>query len=536
MQTRYASGRASLPAPTVTLNGTGDIAGGNTNYYFWIKGRNRVGYNEPSTVTTLSIPNNSQISLSAANFVQYSWEDWREFSIFTSKTNTFSTSRCIYKQPIYEDDQISEISLSSVAISADYVLNGSGIIATPDLLPTGMPNGFRVLLSSTNKVYEFIVDSNEVVDGITVIAGSGGQWLLVASNSLTETSTAHNKQLYEVLESEFRPAPVESSFDSAVGLKYYLYNNDAAPLESGELDLNAFVSDSTLRVEYDVEIIGYLNLSSYALDTADIQYAGSIITYPETKLQLTKPLPDGSALVIALTPQIQVTGNVVKGTYITTYPKLNDYTLVDEVAYFSDPVLDLDTLRALPPSIYRDRQARFVYTKQNFYVFDAASALEDDGDTVIAPNTEPATGRWRILQQSLQDGSVTADKLAEDVVALINAEVRTTTVNLPISTSYVVNLDSQEFDYFIIKTPLDDGGTTTINVTATQANNTTKAAVIELRQKTGEVEFDASLLFPGGAVPTFSGNNKNDLFLIILTKDDAGVTKKRIYLTQKDIG
>jgi hypothetical protein len=183
----------------------------------------------------------------------------------------------------------------------------------------------------------------------------------------------------------------------------------------------------------------------------------------------------------------------------------------------------------------KNNQVRFVYSKQTFYYFDETSTLADNGDSVLLPNDNPVTGRWKILTFSIPDGSITLEKLDDAVLETFQGNIETEVINLTNSTDLVINLDTSTFDYFIINCPNEDGDSTTINVTATLTNKTTKAVIIELRQKTGVVSFDNSLIFPSGSIPTFSGNNKTDLFVICLVRDDLGVTKKRIFLAQKDI-
>ncbi|MGL5923689.1 hypothetical protein [Chroococcidiopsis sp.] len=541
MKTLFAHGRASLPAPVVTSTGAGGIQGAGQTYYFWLKARNRVGFNQFSPVQSITIANNKTLQLSPTSLNTFPWEDWRSIYLLVSTSNDPTTARIIYRFNVYEPDHHTLALISGNSFSDNYVLNGFGgtdptTIATSAGLPAAPPNGFRVTLQSTNRVYEWVANDESIVDNITVLSGIGGRWKIVLSGTVGCGPESATIELFEVAQSTFENAPLDPSSGIPIPLKYYVQNSTSNAVEIGELSLNAYLSDPALRYTYDVQVMGYLNLTTYALDTFNVQYAGSTVEYPATKIQLSKALPPGSALVLEITPVPSSNNVLLEGTYLTLYPKLNDYTIVEDVKYFGDPVADLSSLKSLPLSIYRPNQVRFVVSTQQFYVFSETSGLSDNGKTVIAPNVAAATGRWLSLKIEIPDSSITVPKLAPDVLALLETSIQTTTKTLDISTSLTIDLDAETYDYVIVNGPLEDGDPTLIDVVATLSNNETRAVLVELRSKTGLIQFSPSLLFPGGQIPTFGGNGKNDLFAILLTKDSNAVLKKRIYLLQKNIG
>lgn len=537
MKTTLGHGRSSFIAPTITVENSGSIAGGNNTYYFWLKAKNRVGFSAPSAVKSLVIANSRGIRISAANFAVNNWEDWKEFYIFASTTNDFSTSHVIYRQDVYEDDQYTPLTPVDVVITNNYVLNDSTFtVADSTSLPINVPNGFRVKVTSINKTYEYIIGSSKVVDNVTVIAATGGQWLVVKSNSLTETSTDCDLELYQIDGTTLNIAPLKALVNSPVGVMYYILNNTDQPITTGELTLNAYTSDPNLSLTYDVGVIGYLNISTNVLDTTDIQYVGTVINLPDTTLQLSKSLPANNALVIKVTPRIQLATDITRGAYITLYPRILPYTTINEVGTVGDAVLDLATLKSLAPSQYENLQTRFVLSKKADYYFDSSSTEDDDGETILIPNSNPSSGRWLVKQFLIQAGSITEDKLDATLLNEFAPKIRTTSISTTNETTLTISLDTSDYDYFILTAPNNSGETLTINVTATLANNQTKALILELRQLATGVLFDSSILFPGGTVPTLSGNGKTDLFVIELVRDSSGTLKKRAFLVQKDIG
>ena len=133
------------------------------------------------------------------------------------------------------------------------------------------------------------------------------------------------------------------------------------------------------------------------------------------------------------------------------------------------------------------------------------------------------------------NGSITPAMLSSSTLDLITGnEIETSTTNLTVASTFTINTDTATTDYFIVRTPAT--GTTTIDISGTLTNNSTRAVVLELRQQAGLVQFSNTISFPGGSLPLLSGNGKTDLFVLKLVRDGSGVTKKRAFMVQKDIG
>lgn len=536
MKTTYAYGRSTLPIPNITVDASGSISGNNSNYYFWLKARNRSGYNTPSESLELTIPNSGKLTIASTNFTTYSYEDWREIYLFINTTDNFNTSKVLLKQKLYESDQITESTLSNIVITSNAVINASRTVATINDLPTNVPTGYRVFVTALDKYYEYDEDSTAVIDSITALEAPTGRWLLVLSDSLTEISEGFTAEIYQVSDDDLISAPLPDLINNPVPIKYYIINDDSSPLTSGELLLNAYLSDKTLQLTYGVKLLGYLDLNTYDLDTTGISQVNTVITYPQDKIVLSKTLPVDTAFVIEITPNITYLTEVLAGTFINLYPKLVNYTTVNVINYWEDPVDDIASLKAIPLSIVKDKQSRYVLSKHIIYTYDEDSDLDDDGDLVLIPNSNPTTGRWLSPTISILPASIDETKLDDAVRLKLKGVINTTTITINTSTTYTIDLDANDLDYFIITSPNEDGDTTTINITATLTNNSTKAILIELRQRTGTVEFDSAFTFPGGSIPIFSGNGKTDLFIILFNKDGSGTLKKRIFMVQKDIG
>jgi hypothetical protein len=543
LRTQYGNGRSNLPAPNISTT-TGLIQGNNITYYFWVLGRNRVGYNNPSNITSITISNNKAIVINSSTFSTFHYEDWRSIIVLISTTNNFNNARVIYEQQLYESDNITPITLTNITINNDYVINGNTIIADTNSFPdaTNLPNGYRIAITSNNNVYEYLSNSNGTIntytaDNFNSFPAHNGIWSLVLSNTLNETNVNYRKELYEVNSTELISSSLNLVLNNSVPIMYYIYNDSTVEYEKGELQLNSYCSDPSLNYTFNVKILGYFDYNANTLSTNGITYVNTTISYPANTITLSTPLPANNALVLVVYPVLDYTSVITDGLFITTYPKLNDYSTITSLTYWSSPLADLASLRAVPSSNYLDGQIRFVESVNQCFAFIASNTGTDDGITIITPNSNPTSGRWLVLASSILPGSITTASLSSSVLALITPTIKTTTINITTSTIYSIDLNANiSYDYYIINTP-NDGNTTTINIVAsTIGNNQTYSCILELRQKSGVVAFDNSLLFPSGNVPILSGNNKTDILLVIINQDSSGTLKKRIMLVQKNIG
>lgn len=535
MKTTYAYGRTSLPAPVLST-GSGLIQGNNTTYYFWLLARNRVGFNQPSQVTSLVIPNNASIIVHSTNFITYEYENYFYIYLFISDQNDYSTSRSLCRFDLYASDQITSNNPVNITLNHPGILDTNYTVDdVEDLLTLPNIDGFRAGVNSLSNVYEYYSYTDIPNNNLTRLPGANnGQWRLIQGNTYNEPYATAYKEIYQVTDEEFIKAPLETVSDYPVSLKYYIINDGISPVNNGEINLNSYTSDASIKLRFNVKILGYLNLTTFVLDTTGVNYAGVIVLYPDTKLSLTKPLPVGSAIVIQVTPNFILEYSIGKGNFVSLYPKLQKFTTVSKVFNWSDPVADLATLKALAPSTVKNNQVRYVYSKNTDYVFDADNEEPDNGDTIIIPTGNPAKGRWKVKSIVLADGSVTENKLHSDVLNKLNAKLNVEYLNITISQAITLPLDNDK-DYYIIDLPSGNSGTTVIDMTATLQNNEIKLCLVELRYKDSLVQFHNDIKFSNGNVPVMGANGTKDVFLLSILKDNNGILYKRGSLVQKNI-
>lgn len=536
MKTTYAASRI-LPVPTITTTSGGSVTA--NTYYFFLVRRNRAGYTSPSPVATVVLSATGSITIAASNFNTLSYEDIKETLISISTANDYTTSRIIYKFSHFGADYITPSTASDVVITANSTINGAISYNNPSEISslTGLLTGTRAALNSNGFVYEFISGSEAPADNITVLTHSSGRWFKTREASLYETTSLAEIDVISADQETLLVAPLENINSIPVPIKYWIVNDTGGTLTGLRLNLSEYTSDPAIRLVFGVKIIGYLNLTSFALDTTGIDNLGVVQEYPTLDIALNKGIPDGSAVVIEVTPSSQLLDGVSAQSFISIYPKLVNYALLQDLLFWDAPVDNIAALKSLNSVQYKSGQVRLVESVNRPYKYDAASVLADNGDTVLIPNTNPTTGRWVVFNPALPDGSVGLAKLSNEVITALGDQIKTNTVIISSPTNYTIDLDA-DYDYLILKTPVADisNTITNINFTATLANNQTKALIVELVQNTGAVAFDNTILFPSGTTPVLSGNGKSDIILFSARKDSVGVVKKRGKIATTDAG
>ena len=525
MKTLYAGGRPVLPSPTVTTI-AGSIQGAATTYYFWLKGKNRVGYNNPSNSANIVVNDNQGIRIAASTFGLLPFESWQKLTVYSSTTNDFLSSRALATFNVVAEDQITYNTAANIDIVDDGILNLPLSITDPSLLPDNPPNGFRVFITGKAAAYEYRLGSAATANDINILDSTSGKWHIV--DSVFDLDTSHNLELSQV--TTFDAAPLDDISNTIVPLRYYILNDTGSPVQ-GNIQLNTYISNN-IPVQFNFAVIGYLSFTNYTLDTVSIDYQS--ITPFEENLALSKPLPINSAVVLDVYPFVEAPV-LPTGTFVTVYPKISSYDAVVAPTYFDKPVDDLAELAAILVENIIDGQVRYVKSKRSFYIYDATSTTVVNGNDIIAPSSNPTQGRWLSSSTAIASDSIGISQLKQEVIDALEDDTKVTTINLLNSLPYTIDLDTG-FDYFIINCPTDSGITVALDVNATLANNSTLSCAVELRQNTAAIGFDGSITFPGGVAPALSGNGKTDMIVLSIVKDDQGNVRKRGLLSRNDIG
>lgn len=533
MLTTFAFGRNPLPAPIISVSTGGNIPGGGNTYYFWIKGRNRAGFSTESLSTTIVIPNSGQLTFSSLNFQQFDYEDWRSFHLLISSTNDVATSKIFYKRENYNSDE-QLLPISNVIFNNTDILSPN-TIASFSNFPNDIPNGYRVFITSVSSVYEMNTTSTLIPNGVTVITGVVGNWELVESNNLYEP-TSDLDLVLEVIDSENVIKSDLNTVAETKEVKYYIINNDQVSI-AGEINLNQQFSNPSVNVTFDVKVIGYLDLTTFVLDTSNIDNVGIFQEYPSNNITLNKSIPSNSACVLTIVPKLNFISNtLIANTSISLYPKIVNYTLITTPELIGEPVATLSALGQLASQVVRNGQIRHVESKNRYYYYKSTDTTAPDGNFVIAATFG---GRWLSVQVELLDGSVTLAKLDPSITSLFNLTTSTVDIAVANPTTYNLNFNDVDEEYIRLTTSLDDGFLTPFVFNFTHSSfpgtNISIEKIVELVYRTSPVSFDNSISFPGNTIPTPSGNGSRDLFLLQITQDNVGNSYKRMIVIAQDV-
>lgn len=332
MTTQFAAGRDSLLSPAVYITTGGAVQGGGNTYWFWLQGRNRIAYNQPSLPFSVAIPNNSIVSVVIPGLSYLASEDWHEFLVYTNTTNNFATSRLVGVYKALQPDQVTRTTLGSdtplstdpkqLVFTLDNQINFSSTVANPASLPTTPINGARRFVTSLSRLYRYDSASTATVDGDTVLTATTGRWLYSASTnlienpvSLTTSINGCNQNINLADESlDLIYAVYDVSGNTGTPIRYYLKSASNTTVPKGtRISLSVRVDNVDRSDDFsgllDVIVHGKVSTTNYALSTTNMPSAGSVVAYDHfsRNILLEDDLPPDTYLLLSITPRFAAT-------------------------------------------------------------------------------------------------------------------------------------------------------------------------------------------------------------------------------------
>lgn len=354
MTTQFASGRDSVLAPAVYVTGSGGVMGGNNNYYFWLQARNRIGYNNPSLPFTVTIPNNSTVSVVIPGLSYLDSEDWHEFLVYTSTTNDFTTARLVGVYKALQADQTTRTQLGSdtpletdpkqLVFTLDQHINFSSTVATPAALPSNPINGARRFVVSLSRLYRYDATSTAVVDNDTVLAAGTGRWLYSASTNLIENPVSLNtdrngcnQNINLADESlDLLYAVYDVTGNTGTPIRFYLRSASNTTVPKGtRISLSVRVDNVDRTDDFsgllDIVVEGKVSTTNYSLSTTNMPSAGSVVTYDHfaRNILVEDDIPPDTYLLLSVTPRFAATDldtNITPSVGLSIYPYFDTNT------------------------------------------------------------------------------------------------------------------------------------------------------------------------------------------------------------------
>ena len=354
MTTQFAAGRDSLLAPAVYITTGGAVQGGGSLYYFWLQGRNRLAYNQPSLPFSVAIPNGSVVSVVIPGLSYLDSEDWHEFLVYTSTTNNFATSRLVGVYKALQPDQVTRTTLGSdtplstdpkqLIFTLDNQINFSSTVANPAALPSVPINGARRFVTSLSRLYRYDVDSTATADGDTVLTATTGRWLYSPSTNLIENPTnlqtdinGCNQNINLADESlDLIYAVYDVSGNIGTPIKFYLKSASNTLVRKGtRISLSVRVDNVDRTDDFsgllDVTVEGKVSTTNYSLSTTNMPSAGSVVPYDHfaRNILLEDDLQPNTYLLLTVTPRFAATDldtNITPSVGLSIYPYFDTNT------------------------------------------------------------------------------------------------------------------------------------------------------------------------------------------------------------------
>jgi len=376
-KTLYSSGREILPVLNVQAVSGGSITSTKAGtYYFWVQGKNSIGYNKPSNIIGVNVAAGQRIQIIISTDHYRAGEFWNEFIVSFSSSNS-SVNGCIALGiPALTTSQ-TVISLpTTVFISRDEQLELNKSVSNIASLPSGadLINGMVRNITNLGIIYRYDSSSTLTVDNINVLAAASGRWIKWDDGFNINVVDTENDSIGAKQEILANADILRTTYDSypADGTqgkfqKFWIVNNSTSDILSGTaigLNVSAGGFDKSTAFNGLLRIVpeGFVDLATGNLDTTDASGIGTMLgigseyiySSAGTGIRLQKSLPPNSALSLRIYPKFtanQLANQVPNGTTLSVYPTLSnsigEFTAIGEL--IGDVITnDLDRVRIVP--------------------------------------------------------------------------------------------------------------------------------------------------------------------------------------------
>lgn len=309
MKAQFASGRDQICPITLTAisgNLTSSKAG---TYYFWLQARNCIGYNLPSTTTSVTVSAGQGIRLTFPSDCIRSGENWERYAVSFSTTNDASTGSLLLEIDAIDESQNFITLPLDIDLTEDNHLTSQTSSAT---LPNNMPNGFIIDYTAKGRLYRYKSDSNAVPDGDQIIAALVGNW-----HSFSETNTFDiyiNDTTSQVLGCDVSIEDLNTNYlikqyyagdgSNSFFRRIWLYNETNIVVEQGErvgltIDLQGVDVSASFTDLFTLVFEGYVTKSTGEIDIYEedtvtllpyVNVTQSYIAAKSSSLTIPKPL------------------------------------------------------------------------------------------------------------------------------------------------------------------------------------------------------------------------------------------------------
>lgn len=211
MRIQYASGREQLCAVEVNPTLSGSIPAG--TYYFWLQGRNDVGFNKPSEVAMVTVNGSQGIELTIPELAFMARENWLRYVVLVNTVNNAANASIL----LTYDFKPTGITLPyQVVLSLpSHIELEREVTSFPT---TNLVNGLTLLRTSDNTIYYYVESTNQWkknLDGFnTGVVTDTTNVFLGCDTDISELTSTRNVIEYDYALDGSR----------GFGRKYWIYN------------------------------------------------------------------------------------------------------------------------------------------------------------------------------------------------------------------------------------------------------------------------------------------------------------------------
>jgi hypothetical protein len=233
---QYASGRTQLcPLTLDTISGnlTASEAG---TYYFWLQGRNDVGYCLVDTVASITVGENEGIEITIPADAYRAGENWLQYAITVNTSNDPSTAKLLFLiDAVNASQNTITLPLTVNITEPSQLLTEESVSTFPT---TNLLNGMLRNYTPNGSNYRFVAGSSATADNDEIFTGTGGRWFKhydgfeTYLTDTTDTSRGCDTPL-QLLDSSRYIINLEYALDGSSGKyrRYWVYNTSATDLE-----------------------------------------------------------------------------------------------------------------------------------------------------------------------------------------------------------------------------------------------------------------------------------------------------------------
>jgi len=310
---QYAGVGSVPPSPSVVL-GSGDITVAKEGQKtFWLQARNRQGYSQMSSGTTVGVVTGSSIEITIPSAARQGAWDVVEWSISCSTDTNPQNAAVLVVCPGYELDGVTPIPLpATIILSEDEHLELSKTVAQIVDLPDNPVHGMRRSVSAIGQIVQWDAINDEWK---RTLPPSFSTYV-----ATTQSENGSDRDISLITDTSIFVSP-EYAGDGSVSqpVTYWIVNDSninipqgtgiriAAQVKGEGISEEEGTEDISLAGLLHLSFLGYANTSNGLLDTSGmvvnttVDYQGQRIT----NLRLPKALPPGYAFAIRTELQLQ---------------------------------------------------------------------------------------------------------------------------------------------------------------------------------------------------------------------------------------